>query len=143
MGYNIEVTFDILKNSSVTELQKSVKNYAEECGCESFYADYEYDTSTQFKRNHCILTINFSQTNMNLLLQFLKFIKNKDGLFLELIYDDISSLVYASQYYVTQKMNKSHSKIFKQERRERSYSDDENMILNIIKKHKIKRLKIV
>ena len=137
MGYNVEVSFDILKNSSVTELQKTVKNYAEECGCESFYEDYEYDMSTQFKRNHCILTINFSQINMNLLLKFLKFIKNKDGLFLELIYDDISSLVlYASQYYLTQKMNKSYSKIFKQERRERSYSDDENMILNIIKKHK-------
>jgi len=137
MGYNVEVSFDILKNSSVTELQKTVKNYAEECDCESFYEDYEYDMSTQFKRNHCILTINFSQINMNLLLKFLKFIKNKDGLFLELIYDDISSLVlYASQYYLTQKMNKSYSKIFKQERRERSYSDDENMILNIIKKHK-------
>jgi hypothetical protein len=138
MGYNIEVSFDILKNSSnASELQKTVKNYAEECGCESFYEDYEYEIHSQFKRNHCILTITFSQTNVEYLLLFLKFIKRREGLFLELIYDDISSsILYASQYYVTQKMNKSHSKIFKQERRERSYSDDENMILNIIKKHK-------
>lgn len=137
MGYNIEVSFDILKNSSVTELQKTVKNYAEECGCDLFYEDYEYEPHSQFKRNHCVITIIFSQTNVEYLLLFLKFIKNKEGLFLELIYDDISkAILYASQYYVTQKMNKSYSKIFKQERRERSYSDDENMILNIIKKHK-------
>jgi hypothetical protein len=137
MGYNIEVSFDILKNSSVTELQKTVKNYAEECGCELFYEDYEYETHSQFKRNHCVITIIFSQTNVEYLLLFLKFIKNKEGLFLELIYDDISkAILYASQYYVTQKMNKSYSKTFKQERRERSYSDDENMILNIVKKHK-------
>lgn len=137
MGYNIEVSFDFLKNSSVTELQQTVKNYAEECGCESFYEDYEYETHSQFNRNHCIITIIFSQTNVEYLLLFLKFIKQKEGLFLELIYDDTSKLiVYASQYYISQKMNKSYSKIFKQERRERSYSDDENMILNIIKKHK-------
>jgi hypothetical protein len=138
MGYNIEVSFDIIKNSSVTELQKIVKNYAEECGCESIYEDYEYETHTQFKRNHCIITIIFSDTNIEYLLLFLKFVRRIEGLFLELIYDDISKLVlYASQYYISQKMNKTISKIFKQERRERSYSDDENMILNIIKKFKI------
>ncbi len=137
MGYNIEVSFDILKNSSVTELQKKVKNYAEECDCESVYEDYEYDTHSQFKRNHCIITIIFSEKNVDYLLLFLKFIRQMDGLFLELIYDDTSKLiVYASQYYISQKMNKSYSKIFKQERRERSYSDDENMILNVIKNHK-------
>jgi hypothetical protein len=137
MGYNIEVSFDILKNSSVTELQKIVKNYADDCGCESFYEDYEYETHSQFKRNHCIISIIFSQTNIANLLLFLKFIRRIEGLFLELIYDDISNLIlYASQYYITQKMNKTTSKIFKQERRARSYSDDENMILNIIKKNK-------
>jgi hypothetical protein len=59
MGYNIEVSFNILKNSSVAELQAIVRNLAEECGCESFYEDYEYETNTQFKRNHCIMTVNF------------------------------------------------------------------------------------
>jgi hypothetical protein len=31
-------------------------------------------------------------------------------------------------------MDKCHGKTYKKERRERSYSDDENMILNSIKK---------
>ena len=35
-----------------------------------------------------------------------------------------------------QKMNKINGNLYKKERRERSYSDDENMILSIIKKNK-------
>jgi flavorubredoxin len=82
------------------------------------------------------MSINFSQNNMNYLLQFLRFIRGREGLYLELIYDeDTSEILYASQYYITQKMNKSIGKEFKKERRERSYSDDENMILNTIKKN--------
>jgi hypothetical protein len=135
MGYNIEVSFNILKHSSVTELQEMVKNLAEECGCDSFYDDYEYEKKAQFKRNHSIMSINFPNTDMFYLLNFLKFIRKKDGLYLESIYDDNSkTILYASQYYITQQMNKSIGKEFKNKRRERSYSDDENMILNIIKK---------
>jgi flavorubredoxin len=62
--------------------------------------------------------------------------RGRDGLYLELIYhEDTSEILYASQYYITQKMNKSIGKEFKKERKERSYSDDENMILNTIKKN--------
>ena len=42
MGYNIEVSFNVLKNGSVTELLEDVKNYAESCLCEDFYEDYEF-----------------------------------------------------------------------------------------------------
>lgn len=137
MGYNIEVSFDITKNSSVTQLQDIVRNVAKECECESFYEDYEYDSHVQFKRNHCVMTSIFAQTNIDELLYFLHFIKKTEGLFLELIYDDIANvIVYASEYYITQKMNKINGNLYKKERRERSYSDDENMILSIIKKNK-------
>lgn len=137
MGYNIEVSFDITKNSSVTQLQDTIRNVAKECECETFYEDYEYDSHVQFKRNHCVMTAIFSQTNIDELLHFLHFIKKTEGLFLELVYDDIANvIVYASQYYITQKMNKINGSLYKKERRERSYSDDETMILSIIKKHK-------
>jgi hypothetical protein len=137
MGYNIEVSFDIIKNSSVTQLQDTIRNVAKECECESFYEDYEYESHLQFNRNHCVMTANFSQTNIDELLYFLHFIKKTEGIFLELIYDDIANIiVYASQYYISQKMHKINGNLYKKERRERSYSDDENMILSIIKKHK-------
>ncbi len=135
MGYDIEVSFNILKSSSVTELHETVKNIAEECGCESFYEDYEYETNVQFKRNHCVMTLNFQDNNSINLLHFLRFIRSKQGIFLESIYDEYSGkILYASQYYVTQRMNKSNAKVFKMERRERSYSDEENRILKTIRK---------
>jgi len=54
--------------------------------------------------------------------------------YLETIYDDnTKQLLYASQYYITQKMDKGYSKVFKEERRKRSYSEDDTMILDAIK----------
>ena len=135
MGYSIEVSFSILKNSSVTEIKNMIINGAEECGCDSFHEDYEYDAYSQFKRNHCVITLNFSKTDITELIRFLRFIRSRCGVYLELIYDENEYyILYASQYYITQKMDKFHGKTYKQERRERSYSDDENMILKSIKK---------
>jgi hypothetical protein len=135
MGYNIEVSFNVLKTGSVTELQQNVKNYAEECGCDNFYEDYEFENKSQFQRRHCIMTANFSPTNMTYLIKFLKFVKSNHGLYLESIYDDDSNIIlYASQYYITQKMDKGCAKEFAIEKRKRSYSEDETMILHSIKK---------
>jgi hypothetical protein len=135
MGYSIEVSFSILKNSSVTEVKNMIINGAEECGCDSFQEDYEYEAHAQFKRNHCVITLNFLEPDINELIRFLRFIRNRCGVYLELIYDENEYyILYASQYYITQKMDKCHGKTYKNEKRERSYSDDENMILKSIKK---------
>ena len=131
MGYNIEVSFNILKNSSVSEIKNMIINGAN--GCEFCYEHYEYDSHTQFKRNHCVMTVYFSETNITELVKFVKFIRKIKGIYLESIYDDSERyILYASQYYITQKMNKICGKSYKKERRERSYSEDENMILNSI-----------
>ena len=136
MGYTIEVSFNIVNNGSVTELLQNVKFYAEECGCEQFFEDYEFENKTQFIRRHCIITANFSQLNINEMVKFLKFVKNYHVLCLESIYDENSNiLLYASKYYVTQKMDKETAKDFKIERRKRSYSEDETIILDTIKKY--------
>ena len=135
MGYSIEVSFNILKNSSVKEVKNMIINGAEECGCDSFHDDYEYDDHTQFKRNHCVITLNFLKTDITDLIRFIKFIRSRCDIHLESIYDDNEYyILYASQYYITQKMDKCHGKTYKKEKRERSYSDDENMILQSIKK---------
>ena len=135
MGYSIEVSFNILKNSSVTELKNMIIDGAEECGCDFVYEDYEYEAHSQFKRNHCVITLNFLKPDITELIRFLRFVRSRDGVYLELIYDENEYyILYASQYYITQKMDKCHGKTYKEERRERSYSDDENMILKSIKK---------
>ena len=54
---------------------------------------------------------------------------------MESIYDDDSrKILYASQYYITQKMSKPNGKQFKKDNKEGKYSVDENMILKVIKK---------
>jgi hypothetical protein len=135
MRYNIEVSFNILKNGSVTKLLDYVRDNAEECLCEDFYQDYEFQNKAQFQRSHCLMSINFSQSNLNNMLKFLNNIRNTNGLYIELIYDEnTNSILYASQYFLTQKMDKFNTKQFKQERRKRSYSEDEKMILKSVLK---------
>ena len=137
MGYNIEVSFNVVNTGSVTELLQNVKLYAQECCCEQIYEDYEFENKTQFIRRHCIITANFSQLNIGEMVKFLKFIKSyHHDIYLESIYDETSNiLLYASKYYVTQKMDKGRAKEFKIEKRKRSYSEDETLILDTIKKY--------
>jgi hypothetical protein len=135
MGYNIEVSFNISKHSSVTELQEFVKEQAQKYNCSSCYEDYEYETNVQFKRNHCIMTTNFDELNIIYFIAFLKNIKLVPGLYIECIYDDANnSILYASSYYLTQKMEKHFAKTYKTEKRKRSYSEDDIMILNEVEK---------
>ena len=135
MGSNIEISFNVLKNGSVTKLLEDVKNRAEECLCENFYEDYEFENKAQFQRRHCLISISFSQSNLNNMIEFLNTIRRNHALYIELIYDEkTKSILYASQYFITQKMDKYIAKKFKIEKRERSYSDDENMILKAVSK---------
>ena len=135
MGYNIEVSFNIIKNGSATELLNMVRNLAEECLCEDFYEEYEFENKTQFQRRHCVMSINFLNEKLNNMIEFLNNIKKNHGLYVELIYDENNnSILYASQYFITQKMDKYAAKEFKIIKRKRSYSHDENMILHAISK---------
>ena len=62
MGYNIEVSFNILKHSNVTQIQELIKEQAHNCGCNFCYEDYEFETNVQYKRNHCILNVFMMMT---------------------------------------------------------------------------------
>jgi hypothetical protein len=133
MGYNIEVSFNVLKNGSVSKLLDDVKECSKKCFCEDFYHDYEFENKTQFRRRHCIISVSFPHSKLNNMIEFLNNIKKHGGLYVELIYDETNhSVLYVSQYFLTQKMDKYAAKKFKIEKRERSYSEDEVMILNAI-----------
>ena len=135
MVYNIEVSFNILKNGRVIQLLNKVRDLAEDCFCEDFYEDYEFENKSQFQRRHCIMSVIFSHSKLNNMIEFLNNMKRNEGLHVELIYDDENkSILYASQYFLTQKMDKYAAKEFKTEKRKRSYSDDESMILQAVKK---------
>jgi hypothetical protein len=136
MGYSIEVSFNILKHSSVTETQNFILNLATTYGCISCYVDYEFETNVQYKRNHNIIVINFENTNIYNLIEFLKKIKMTSGIFIETIFDDnMNMILYASKYYVTQKMDKLLAKEYSKNKRIRSYSEDDTLILKTVIKN--------
>lgn len=137
MGYNIEISFNIIKNSSVTKILENVKYLAERHYCNYCYEDYDFDCKTQYQRSHGIITVSFSHPNIYFFTGFLRNIQRCKELYVEVIYDDITStILYASKYYITQKMDKSLAKTFTINKRERSYSEDDNMILNAVKNKK-------
>lgn len=134
MGYNIEISFNICKiGSGVTKLIEDIKQSAEKHFCEDFYESYEYENKAQFQRRHCVISVRFSQLKLTSMIEFLNIIKKNNMLYVELIYDETNnSVLYASQYFLTQKMDKYVAKTFKTEKRKRGYSGDEIMILNAI-----------
>jgi hypothetical protein len=131
MGYNIEVSFNINANSSVTELQDKIKMLATNCGCGYIYEEYEFENTSKHKRNHSIIVLNFDNSDIQDLIRFLKNIKRQKGLYVEVIYDEFNSrIVYASKYYTNQQMGNHASKSFKEKIKTRTYSEDDTKIIN-------------
>lgn len=134
MGYNIEISFNLIKNSNVTKILEMIKQYAYKFNCQDIYNDYELEMNQQFKRSHCVITINFEKTDILYLIEFLKFIKTQKYLYIETIYNEISNkIIYTSQYYRTQKMNKTIGKNIKNDRKHNNFSIEEMTILNTIR----------
>ena len=134
MGYNIEVSFNLLKHTYVTETQNSIVSLALENGCDSFYNEYEFEIKPRNKRNHNVITINFENYDIDKIVNFLKKIKLIQGVFIESIYDDNSNnLLFASKYYLTQMIDKHLVNNYKINKRDRSYSEDETIILKTVK----------
>lgn len=129
MGYNIEISFNIIKQCSVIEIIENVKSFAKFLECEIFYHDYEMEFYTLNKRNHCIITVVFSQNSIINLIKFLKYIKKQPFLHIESIFNDKTNiLIYTSKYYKTKMMNKISSSNLN------ILTNEENDIINIIKK---------
>jgi len=135
MGYNIEVSFNILKNSRVTNIKNNLESLATNCGCTNIYDDYEFENNIYYKREHCVTSIYFENKNIYNLKKFLEIIKDTKELYIETIYDDdLNYLLYASKYYLTKKMDKRSANTYKIKKRECSYSEDEISILNIVER---------
>jgi len=135
MCYNIEISFNILKHKCVTEIQEIVTSLTEEYGCSNYFTNCEFDRNLKHQRTQCLITVIFDNPNILYLINFLKKIKIIKGLYIESIYDDITSkILYASQYYLSQMMDKNFALDYKLNKRKRSYSEDDTLILSIFEK---------
>lgn len=136
MGYNIEISFNTLKHNT-SETRERIINIALDNGCNYYYNDFEFENNLRYNRNHCVITLNFQNytNNINYILKFLKIIRNMKGIYIESIYDnDANHILFASKFYLTQMMNKDISKMYKINKRERSYSEDDTLIIKTMQK---------
>jgi hypothetical protein len=140
MGYIIEVSFNIFKNSNVTEIEEEIISFAKKCNSTFFYSNCEMEKNIGIQRNHLVITAHFEEKGkedkkMEDLLCFLNYIKKQKGIYIESIYnEETNQILYASQYYLTM-MDKFLSKKYQTNKRSRSYSEDETIILNKIDKN--------
>jgi hypothetical protein len=73
--------------------------------------------------------------NIQYIVKFLKIIKNIKGIYIESIYDDdTNNILFASKFYLTQMMDKHIAKMYKLNKRQRSLSEDDTLIMNTMQK---------
>jgi len=135
MGYNVEVAFDMIKHSNVSEMKETISSLALDFNCDHYYYQYEMINNAKMNRNHCIIIVNFEDDHIFNCARFIKTIKKINGLHIECIYEDtlLCKLIYASQYYL-KTIDKDKVIIYNKFKRERGYSDNENMILDVVSK---------
>ena len=132
MGYNIEVSINLLEHTNVSGIKKEIADYALDYECDHYYYLYDMEGGCKVPRNHCIMIIHFEDTEIFNCGKFLKMLKEKKNLHIECIYeDDIRcKLIYASKYYQTNMMNKENVIKYTKFKRERNLSENEKIILD-------------
>jgi hypothetical protein len=133
MGYNIEVSINLMKQSNFSELENMVLFYADKYLCENIYSFSEEEGRTKIPRCHQIILITFSNHNFDNLLEFIKQIKKIKQIHVECVYyEEIDmKLIYASSYYL-KSIDKSIAIKYNTYKRERSYSEEEIRVINVI-----------
>lgn len=132
MGYNIDISFDIYKNSSISELKDDLIKIAEKNYCNPFYDIYyemENGLKVNQKRHHCIMTFNFDKSKIINFIKFVNSIKNNKPFHIETIYDDNdeTKIIYASKYYKSIMINGNNYG---------SLNSSDNLILTNMNKNK-------
>lgn len=129
MGYNIEISVNMLKETKFSEVEKTIKDMAEFYSCDNIYSLTEEDGTKKIPRYHCIYVINFMYDNFENLIKFLKFIKKFKSSYIECVYDnDIYKLLYASSFYL-KSLDKELSKKYKNFIKDKNFTPNENKLL--------------
>jgi len=134
MGYNIEVSINIRNYSYISEIEDSIIYMAKQNYAKDVYKFSETDGTLKIPRYHIIFVICFENEFFKNFLLFIKYVLKKKEIHIECIYEETfgAKLIYASQYYLTT-IDKEQINKYKIFRKERSYSEDESMLIDIIK----------
>ena len=101
MGYNIEISVNMLKETNFFEIERNIQDTANFYSCNSLHVSSEEDGTKKIPRYHCIFVVNFLDENFDNFIKFIKVVKKYKSVYIECIYDnDIYKLIYASSYYL-------------------------------------------
>ncbi len=129
MGYNVEISVNMLKATKFSEVEKTIEGIAEFYSCDNIYSFNEEDGTIKIPRYHCIYVIYFSDENLDNLVKFLKFIKKYKISYIECLYEnDVYKLLYASSFYL-KSIDKDLSKKYKQFIKDKNFTPNETKLL--------------
>ena len=130
MGYNIEISVNLLKVTKFSEIENTIHCVAKSYNCNNIYSITEDDGTKKIPIYQCIYVINFLDEHFENLIKFLKFIKQYKSSYIECIYDnDIYKLLYASSFYL-KSIDKELSKKYKQFITDKKFTPNERKLLN-------------
>ena len=133
-GYNVEISINLLKESTSSTIESVVRDVANENECDHIYAYSETDRTSKIPRYHYIIVVNFLKDNLENFVHFIKYIKRYNKVHIECIYNDTTSnLIYGSGYYL-KTLGKDNAKMYKMFIKNKNFTEEEAYILsNIIR----------
>tara|TARA_B100000123_G_C25716976_1_gene422619 strand:- start:78 stop:488 length:411 start_codon:yes stop_codon:yes gene_type:complete len=135
MGYLIELSINIKKNTNISELKETVKTLAKKYNCSFMYDSYEYIVNNRYYfRNHCIITMEFPDDDANL-ISFINSIKKNKKVHIEMLsYENLTySLMYASKKYLNL-MEKEEAKSYLKLKYQKNTFKYDSDIMKLIRK---------
>jgi hypothetical protein len=133
MGYNIELSINMLNVTKFSEIENTIYDVAETYNCNNIYSLNEADGTLKIPRYHCVYVVTFSEDSFDDLIKFVKFIKKcKISCYIECIYNDnMFKLLYASSYYLNNS-NRELSKKYKKFIENKIFTPSEYKLLTVL-----------
>ena len=130
MGYNIEISVNVLKETKFLEVEKTIRDIAEFYSCDNMYSLTEEDGTAKIPRYHCIYVIYFIDNNLDNLVKFIKYIKTQKSSHIECLYENNlpNKLLYASSLYL-KSINKGLLNKYRQFIKNKVFTQNETKLL--------------
>jgi len=134
MGYNVEISINMLKETNFSEIESTIEGIAQNYNCESIYMVSEEDGTNKIPRYHSVFIVHFIDENFENFIKFIRMIKSYKKGYIECIYDnDIRKLLYASSYYLNN-IDKEASKKYRNYINNKEFTTNEFAVLKILTK---------
>ena len=129
MGYTLELSLQLCKHANINSLKEIIIEKARILKCIDIYHFHETEKHNKKYVHKNIFCIQFNYEDIDKLKNFIIFIKKINNVNIESVYEDNNNyrVIYASSHY-QKNMIKQHAKLYKNNKRQRAYSDTEYVL---------------